>query len=169
MVSIHVLLILLTNRNLTLIYSVIKKQKIVHRQRTSNINYRVPLLLPLMFTACHNQFSLLTVFKATKEPLEASTYDEVIFHHLASGVTFDFTVGLWLTKRTVKRVNTVNYWGKLITIDYNSPSWGCTGDRVEMIVEVHCGTVLNMAANSSQKRGPQCTLTTISTPFLAQP
>ena len=38
MVSIHVLLILLTNRNLTLIYSVIKKQRIVHRQRTFNIN-----------------------------------------------------------------------------------------------------------------------------------
>ena len=87
MVSIPVLLILLTNGNLTLIYSVIKKQKIVHRQRTSNINCGT-VVVTLMFAACHNQSSLLTMFKATKWPLEASTYDEVIFHQLASGVTF---------------------------------------------------------------------------------
>ena len=145
-----------------------------------------------MFTACHNQSSLLTMFKATKGSREASTYDQVIFQQLASRVT------LWLHRWSMtdqtygKTSNTVNYCGKLTTSDYNRllPSsknthfqnearcttflvkmsficmrrkndfhikgWapilvlkqrfgGYAGVRVEMIVEVHCGTVLEDA------------------------
>ena len=56
---------------------------------------------------------------------------------------------------------------------YNSPLRGCARDRVEMVTKVHCGTVygkhINVAANSSHKTVPECTLTTILTQSLAQP
>ena len=85
------------------------------------------------------------MFEATKGSLEASTYDQDICQQLASGVT------LWLHRwsmtdqRYGKTRNAVNYRGKLITIDYSSPPCGCAGDRVEKIVEVHCGTVFGDA------------------------
>ena len=37
-------------------------------------------------------------------------------------------------------------WGRNLTQfpkqPHNSPLWGCAGDQVEMVVKVHCGTVL---------------------------
>ena len=46
-----------------------------------------------------------------------------------------------------------------------SPLWGRAGDRVEMVVKVHCGTVCGgricrHVENASPKTVPQCTLTT---------
>ena len=116
------------------------------------------------------------------------------FTNSPPGSLSDFTVGLWLTKRQTygKTSDTVNYWGKLTTSDYNRPlpssknphfqnearcttflvkmsficmrmkndfhikgraptlvlkqrSGGYAGVRVEMIVEVHSGTVLEDA------------------------
>ena len=48
-----------------------------------------------------------------------------------------------------------------------------SGDRVEMVVKVHCGTVLGTNLppcwNASPKTVPQCTLTSISTRSPVQP
>ena len=56
---------------------------------------------------------------------------------------------------------------------HNSLLWGCARDQVEMVVQcivgLFWGRIFNMAANSSAKTFPQCTLTTISTRSPAQP
>ena len=61
---------------------------------------------------------------------------------------------------------------KLLLVNY-SPLWGCAGDRVEMVVKVHCGTVFRDEFAATLKIRPQNNptmhLTTISTWSLAQP
>ena len=61
---------------------------------------------------------------------------------------------------------------KLLLVSY-SPLWGCAGDRVEMVVKVHCGNVLADEFAAMLKIRPQNNTTmhwtTISTWSLAQP
>ena len=61
---------------------------------------------------------------------------------------------------------------KLLLVNY-SPLWGCAGDRVEMVVKVHCGTVFRdefaVTLKIRPQNNPTMHLTTISTWSLAQP
>ena len=70
-------------------------------------------------------------------------------------------------------IRVYNWRGGLISEDAYSPLWGCTGDGLQMVVRcimalLNWGRIFNMAANSSPKTVPQCTLTTISTRSLSQ-
>ena len=61
----------------------------------------------------------------------------------------------------------------LVLSSGNSPLWGCDWDRLEMVVKVHCGTVLGGEFTAMLKcvlkKVPQCTLTTISSQSPTQP
>ena len=87
----------------------------------------------------------------------------------------EITAGHWYRRmrRREKNVRMLRSQRKLIVRKWYSPLCGCAGDRVEMVVGVHCGTVLGTNLPPCWKCVPQNSptmhLTTLATRSPAQP